>query len=151
MRLLSVSIASLSVRASKVAVVLKNLPANTGDVKRCGFNPCVGQIPWRGNGSPLQYSSLENPMDRGAWQDTVHGLAKSRTRQKRLSTHTPSVRAVTLKTFEPKASAAQRPRSSLRIPGELVEGGVWLPRSPKAVSWLPPCLGRKHQIWGFLS
>lgn len=48
--------------------------------------------------------------------------------------HTPSVRAVTLSAFEPKASAAWRPRSGLRIPRESVEGGMWLPGSPKAVS-----------------
>ena len=41
-----------------------------------------------GNSNPLQYSCLENPMDRGAWGATVHGVAKSRTRLKRFSTHT---------------------------------------------------------------
>ena len=41
-----------------------------------------------GNGNPLQYSCLENTMERGAWQATVHGVAKSRTRLKRLNTHT---------------------------------------------------------------
>ena len=40
------------------------------------------------HGNPLQYSCLENPMDRGAWRATVHGVAKSQTRLKRLSTHT---------------------------------------------------------------
>ena len=40
-----------------------------------------------GNGSPLQYSCLENPMDRGAWRDTIHGVAENRTQLKRLSTH----------------------------------------------------------------
>ena len=51
------------------------------------FNPWVGKIPRGGNGNPLQYSCLENPMDRGAWWATVHSLAKSRTRLKQLSTH----------------------------------------------------------------
>ena len=54
--------------------------------KRCGFNPWVGNIPWRGNGNPLQYSCLENPRDRGDWRATVHGVAKSQTRLKQLST-----------------------------------------------------------------
>ena len=45
--------------------------------KRCGFDPRVGKILWRGNGNPLQYSCLENPMDRGAWWATVHGVAQS--------------------------------------------------------------------------
>ena len=47
----------------------------------------AGLIPGRGNHNPLQYSCLENPMDRGAWQATVHGVAKSQTQLKQLSTH----------------------------------------------------------------
>ena len=46
-----------------------------------------------GNGNPLQYSCLENTMERGAWQATVHGVAKSRTRLKRLNTHKKKVDA----------------------------------------------------------
>ena len=45
--------------------------------KRCKFNPWVRKIPWRRNGSPLQYPCLENPMDRGTLQATVHGVSKS--------------------------------------------------------------------------
>ena len=51
----------------------KNPPANAGDVMDSG----VGKIPGRGHGNPLQYSCLENPMDRGVWQATVHRVAKS--------------------------------------------------------------------------
>ena len=60
--------------------------------KRCGFNPRVrsGRFPGGGNGSPFQHSCLENPMDRGAWWATVHGVTKSRTQLKQLSTHSPS-------------------------------------------------------------
>ena len=47
--------------------------------KRLGFNPCIGKISWRRYGNPLQHSCLENPLDRGAWWATVHGLEKSRT------------------------------------------------------------------------
>ena len=57
----------------------KNLPANTGDAKRQGFDPWVRKISWRRNGNPLQYSSLENFMERGAWLATVHGFTKSQT------------------------------------------------------------------------
>ena len=57
--------------------VLKNLPANTGGV--CPI-PGLGRSPAVGNGNPLQRSCLENPMDRGAWQATVHRVAKSWTR-----------------------------------------------------------------------
>ena len=46
----------------------------------CGFNPWVGKIPGGGNGNPLWYSCLQDLMDRGAWQATVHGVAKSWTR-----------------------------------------------------------------------
>ena len=56
-------------------------------LKRLGFNPWVEKIPWRGHSNPLQCSCLENPLDRGAWQATVHGAAKSRTRLKQLSTN----------------------------------------------------------------
>ena len=45
----------------------------------CGFYPWVGKIPWKGHGDPLQYSCLENPMYRGAWQATVHRIAESDT------------------------------------------------------------------------
>ena len=45
--------------------------------RRCGFDPGSGWSPGGGNGNPMQYSCLENPMDRGAWQATVHGVAKS--------------------------------------------------------------------------
>ena len=52
---------------------VKNLPANAGDV---GLIPESGGSPGERNGNPLQYSCLGNPMDRGAWQATVHGAAK---------------------------------------------------------------------------
>ena len=64
-----------------VALVVKNLPASAGDLKETGSIPGSGRSP-EGHGSPLQYSCLENPMDRGACQATVHGVAKSRTRLK---------------------------------------------------------------------
>ena len=56
--------------------VVKNLPAKAGDT---GFIPGLGRSPGDGNGSPLQYSCLENPINRGAWRATVHGVTKSRT------------------------------------------------------------------------
>ena len=59
--------------------MLKNLPANAGDVRDVGSIPGLGRSPEAGNGNPLQYSCLENPMDREAWQDTVHGVTKSQT------------------------------------------------------------------------
>ena len=52
-----------------------------------GSVPWLGRSPGGGNGNPLQFSCLENPVDRGAWQATNHGVAKSWTRLKRLNTH----------------------------------------------------------------
>ena len=71
----------LLLRASRVALVVKNLPANAGDIRDSGL------IPGGGNSNPLQYSCLENPMDRGAWWATLHRAAKSQTWLKWLSTY----------------------------------------------------------------
>ena len=57
----------------------KNPPANAGDTREAGLIPGSGRSPGGGNGNPLQYSSLENPTDRGAWQATVHGVEESDT------------------------------------------------------------------------
>ena len=62
-------------RASQVALVVKNLPANAGDT---GLIPGFGGSPGEGNFNPLQYSYLGNPMDRGAWWATVYGVARVR-------------------------------------------------------------------------
>ena len=65
--------------------MVKNLPVNVRDV---GSIPRLGRLPGVGNGNPFQFSCLENSMDRGGWQATVHGIAKSQTRLSTLSTHT---------------------------------------------------------------
>ena len=57
--------------------VVKHPPANAGDAGGVGLIPGSGRPPGEGNGNPLQDSCLENPMDRGAWQATFHGVAKS--------------------------------------------------------------------------
>ena len=59
--------------------MVKNLPANAGDKRDLGLIPGLGRVPEIGNGKPLQYSCLENPMDRGAWWATVRGVAESNT------------------------------------------------------------------------
>ena len=66
----------------------KEPPANTGDIRDIGSVLGSGRFPGRGHGNALQYSCLENPMDRGAWQTMVHRVAKSQTRLKQLSMHT---------------------------------------------------------------
>ena len=60
-------------------LVVKNPPANAGDVRDAGSIPGSGRFPLGGHGNPLQYSCLENPMDRGAWWAIIHGVAKSQT------------------------------------------------------------------------
>ena len=63
---------------SQVGLV-KNLPANAGDSRDGDSIPGSGRSSEEGNGNPFQYSCLRNPMDRGAWRATVHGVAKSLT------------------------------------------------------------------------
>jgi len=64
--------------------VVKNLPASAGNIRDTGLIPGLGRCPGGGNGHPLQYSCLGNPMDRGSRQATVHGVTKS---QAQLRTH----------------------------------------------------------------
>ena len=67
--------------ASQMTLVVKNLPANAGDARD------AGRSPGGGHDNPLQYSCLEDPMDRGAWWAIVHGVAKNWTQLKPLSMH----------------------------------------------------------------
>ena len=62
--------------ASQVALVVKNPPANAGDIRDSGSIPGSGRFPGEGHDNPLQYSCLENPMDRGALWAMVHGVTK---------------------------------------------------------------------------
>ena len=56
----------------QMVLLVKNLPANAGDIRDAGSMPGSGRSPGVGNGNPLQYSCLENPVDRGAWRAIVH-------------------------------------------------------------------------------
>ena len=60
-----------------MGLVVKNPPANAGDVRDKGSIPGLGRFLEGGNGNPLQYFCLKNPMDKGAWQATVHGVTES--------------------------------------------------------------------------
>ena len=62
-----------------MALVVKNPPANAGDIRNASLIPGSRRTPVEGNGNPLQYSCLENPIDRGGWQVTDHSVAKSYT------------------------------------------------------------------------
>ena len=63
-------------RASQVGLVVKNLSANAGDLRDLALIPGSGRSPGGGHGNPLQYSCLENPVDRGTWRATVHRPAE---------------------------------------------------------------------------
>ena len=65
-----------------MVLVVKNPPANVGDIRDPGSVPGFESFPGGGHGNPLQYSCLENPMDRGAWWATVHGVTESQTQLK---------------------------------------------------------------------
>ena len=62
--------------------MVKNPSVNAGDVRDTGLIPRSGRSPGEGYDNPLQYSCLENPMERGIWQSTVHGAAQSQTQLK---------------------------------------------------------------------
>ena len=68
-----------------MALMIKNMAANAGDIRDTGLIPGLGISPREENGHPLQYSCLENSMDRGAWRSIVYEVAKNQTK---LSTHT---------------------------------------------------------------
>ena len=65
--------------------MVKNLLANAGEARDAGLIPGLGRSPGREQGKPFQGSCLENPMDRGAWQATDHGVAESQTRLSNLT------------------------------------------------------------------
>ena len=67
--------------------MIKNPPADAGDVRDAGSVPRSGRSPGGGHGNPLQYSCLENPMDRGAWWATVHKITQNRTQLRQSSIH----------------------------------------------------------------
>jgi len=67
--------------ASQAAQVVKNLPANAGDIRDAGSISESRRSPGGGHGNPFQYSCLENATDRGAWQATVHGITELDTTQ----------------------------------------------------------------------
>ena len=66
-------------QSSQLALVVKNPSANAGDIKKAGSVPGLGRSPGGRHGNTLQYSCLENPMDRGSWRAEVPGVMKSQT------------------------------------------------------------------------
>ena len=78
----------MNLGASQVVIVVKNMLANAGDIRDTGLIPGSRRSPGGGNGNPLWCSCLENPTDRGAWQATVHRVAKNQIWLKQLSVST---------------------------------------------------------------
>ena len=70
--------ANIRYGASQVALMVKNRPANAGDIKDSGSIPGWGKSPGGGNGNPIQYSYAENPMNRGTWWAPVHRVLRVR-------------------------------------------------------------------------
>ena len=85
---INLTISDMKRAASQVALVVKSPSACAGDLRDVGLIPGSGRCPRGGHGYPLQCSCLKNPMDRGAWQATVHRFAKSQTQLKQLSMNT---------------------------------------------------------------
>ena len=79
-------VVSLSFNVDFPGAGVENLPANAGDTGDLDLIPGLGRSPGEGNGNPPQYSCLGNPVDRGAWWATVHGVTKSWPRLERLNT-----------------------------------------------------------------
>ena len=92
--------------------MVKTLPANAGVARDAGSIPGTGRCPGVGNGNPLQYSWLKTPVDKGAWQATVHGLAKS---QRQLSNWTTT--KLKLKRCYKKTGSVSLPGTSRRREG----------------------------------
>ena len=74
-----------------MVLVVKKTSANAGNIRYMGLIPGLGRSPGGGHGNPLQYSCLENPMDRGVWWATVYRVTKSQIWLKWLSTHGPII------------------------------------------------------------
>ena len=88
-----------------MALVIKNPPANAGDIRDSGLIPGLGRSPGGRKGSPVQYSCLGNLMDRGAWWAAVYGVAQSWTRLSDLAAAAAVLSEVPLPTIHPRVVA----------------------------------------------
>ena len=121
--------------------MVKNPRANAGNLRDAGSIPGSGRSPGGGNGNPLQYSCLENPMDRGAWRATVHGVTKSLTQLKQLSTaHIPQIHEVTFVNDEVPWRGAGSGSGARADVSESMNLGIHaLPRRGKGSAGLRAC------------
>ena len=111
-------------------LLVKKTPANAGDAGAVGLIPGSGRSPGVGNGNPLQYSCLENSVDRGAWQATVHRATKSQTQLSWCWVDSASERRLKfpLKTIEDMKSIVKKRRTVV------ASGGDWLVRGMRKLS-----------------
>ena len=107
-------------QTSQMVPVVKNPPASAGDVRDVGLIPGLGRSPGIGNGNPLWYSCLENPMNREAWWATAHGITKNQTQ---VSTHAlfiPSCLVDFTEVFTGMNDSVLNPCSSYRLLSNLI-------------------------------
>ena len=103
-------------RVSQVTLMLKNLPANAGDVRDSDSIPGSGRFPGGEHGNALQYSCLENPMDRGAWWAILHRITKSWTWLKQLSMHRNTANTQQIFQWWKTQSIYSKIRNKTRVP-----------------------------------
>ena len=133
--------------ASQVVLVGKNPPANAGDIRDTGLIPGSGRSPGGAHGNLLQYSCLGNPMNRGAWQDTVYAVAKSQTWLKRLSTHARMNLRKYLKTKHISNSVCPFPIGEMRSMALTLGPWALHPESVWESAWRRKNKGRGSQAW----
>ena len=135
---------------TQVALVVKNLPANAGDVRDTGSIPGSGRSPGGGHGNPLQYSCLQNtPIDRGPWRATVHRVAKSQTDTTEVTSNTSMPYPSSLSPHSHGSPPDTKPRSlpdlHLKQLAQGAESGraLWASVTPHPTStpWLPSLTG----------
>ena len=137
---------------SQVVLVVKNPPAQTGDIREAGSIPGSGRSPG-GHGSPLEYSDLENPMDRAAYLATVHGGTKSQARLNWVSMQahmytkihiriesrqgTLFYKTVSLRILFPYESSKSPLSSRIKTAPTLSGEGCWVSTKGKTPLWVP--------------
>ena len=102
--------------ASQVTLVVKNISVNVGDIREAGSIPGTGRSPGIGHVNPLQYCCLENPIDRGAWEATVHRITQSQSWLEQLSMHEYTER----ETIRERKRKTETERNKQRTRGEQV-------------------------------